>query len=295
MSTSFPRRWLQAGSLALAIGLSASAWALPTPKDIEAAVQAGHLTQAETMLREVLHDKPGSAKAHYELGQVLAREGQYTQARDQLLEAKRLDPTLKFASSATQFDGVLEAVTQHVHAVRPTPVASAAAHPNELPAAQSGMGWMPLALLGVGGLFLVGWWLRRSSAAARTPGFGGALQPQSAGGGFGSGGTAGPPYGGGGYVPPAAPGMGSSVAGAVVGGLAGVAAGYALSRALDGGHDAMGTSPPHAADRTDPGYISFDNTASADTAGLGAFDAGSGNGWDDGGSTDPGSSGSDDW
>ena len=46
------------------------ALALPTPKDIEAAVAAGQYAQAETMLRDVLQDKPQSAKAHYELGQV---------------------------------------------------------------------------------------------------------------------------------------------------------------------------------------------------------------------------------
>jgi hypothetical protein len=293
MSTLSSRRWLQAGFLSLAIGLSASAWALPAPKDIKAAVDAGHLAQAETMLREVLHDKPGSAKAHYELGQVLAREGHDGQARDQLLEAKRLDPTLKFASSATQFDSVLDTVTQRAQEARPAPAVSAAAYPTELPAVKPGMGWMPLALLGVGGLFLVGWWLRRSSAPAATPVYGGAAQPQPTGGSFGGTPAANAAYGG--YAPPPASGMGSSVTGAVVGGLAGVAAGYALSRALEGGHDSAGTVPSHAPDRVDPGYVPFDNTGRSDSSGLGAFDAGSGNGWDDGGSTDMGSGGSDDW
>ena len=63
-------RWL--GSFVL-MGVCTLALALPSPKDIEAAVNAGRLTQAETMLREVLQDKPGSARAHYELGQVPCR------------------------------------------------------------------------------------------------------------------------------------------------------------------------------------------------------------------------------
>ena len=52
------------------------ALALPSPKDIEAAVNAGHNAQAEAMLREVIQEKSQSAKAHYELGQVLARESE---------------------------------------------------------------------------------------------------------------------------------------------------------------------------------------------------------------------------
>ena len=51
--------------------------ALPAPHDIEQAVANGQLPQAERMLREVIAEKPRSARAHYELAQVLAREGQH--------------------------------------------------------------------------------------------------------------------------------------------------------------------------------------------------------------------------
>ncbi|NBU17998.1 MAG: tetratricopeptide repeat protein [Betaproteobacteria bacterium] len=50
------------------------ALALPSPKDIETEIQAGNFAKAESMLREVIAEKPQSAKAHYELGQVLARQ-----------------------------------------------------------------------------------------------------------------------------------------------------------------------------------------------------------------------------
>ena len=56
--------WLAAALMSLC----ALAWALPTPQDIEAAVNSGKLAQAESMLREVIKEKPNSAKAHYELG-----------------------------------------------------------------------------------------------------------------------------------------------------------------------------------------------------------------------------------
>ena len=65
-----PLRWLSITLLALACSL---ALALPSPKDISAAVEAGDLARAETLLHEVLKEKPNSAKAHYELGEVLAR------------------------------------------------------------------------------------------------------------------------------------------------------------------------------------------------------------------------------
>ena len=65
-------RWLMAVGLMMSLSFS---WALPSPKDIEAALNAGQTAQAESMLREVLKEKPQSAKAHYELGQVLSRQG----------------------------------------------------------------------------------------------------------------------------------------------------------------------------------------------------------------------------
>ena len=99
------------------------ALALPSPKDIEAAVGAGQLPQAETMLREVLQAKPQSAKAHYELGQVLARQGKYMEAQQALDQAKSIDPALKFASSPEAFSKTYDTVQAQVRAV-PAPAAS---------------------------------------------------------------------------------------------------------------------------------------------------------------------------
>ena len=81
---------LVAGAFVMGASL---ALALPMPKDIEAAVAAGQYTQAETMLREVLQEKPQSAKAHYELGQVLARGARYSEAQTELKKAKDIDPS----------------------------------------------------------------------------------------------------------------------------------------------------------------------------------------------------------
>lgn len=108
---------------------SAVAFALPTPKDIESAVRAGNLTGAETMLTEVIAAKPGSAKAHYELGQVLAREGKMELARQQLVQAETLNPSLKFATDPLRFRNLLNQASTPARMQTPTPTMQSALHP----------------------------------------------------------------------------------------------------------------------------------------------------------------------
>ena len=277
------------------------ALALPTPKDIEAAVAAGHYSQAETMLREVLQDKPQSAKAHYELGQVLAHERRYKEAQTELQKAKDMDASLKFATSPDKFNTVLAKVSDLAAA----PTSAVVMEPSVAPgthmpakaapeAAASGSGFsLSYVWLVIAGLVVLGLWLRKSAAnnanaanyaPVATPmgtppaprGFGAQFTPNAPQGGYAPQGYAQPNSGG------------STMTGAVVGGLAGVAAGYALSKALEGDHHtapASGATP--AADNG--GYVPFDTPAQPD---LGSFDAGSGNDWD---SADSGGSSDDSW
>jgi tetratricopeptide (TPR) repeat protein len=99
--------------LALLMVIFASlALALPSPKDIESAVTAGNFSQAESMLREVIQEKPQSAKAHYELGQVLARQTRYADAQQALAKAKALDPALKFATSPEKFNDTFDKIAR---------------------------------------------------------------------------------------------------------------------------------------------------------------------------------------
>jgi tetratricopeptide (TPR) repeat protein len=289
------------------------ALALPTPKDIEAAVAAGQYAQAETMLREVLQDKPQSAKAHYELGQVLAHAHRYKEAQTELQKAKDIDPSLKFATSPDKFNTVLTKVNELAAAptssvvmapsVAPGTHASAKTAPE--PAANVGGSSLTYVWLAIAGLVVAGLWMRRSAAknasnnanaAAYAPvatpmgtapaqrGFGAQFTPNAAPAGYAPQG-----YGPQGYAQPNS--GGSTMTGAVVGGLAGVAAGYALSKALEGNHQA---APPAAAASASPsagngGYVPFDTPAQPD---LGSFDAGSGNDWD---SADSGGGGDDSW
>jgi len=56
-----PKRFSQALFVGALVLLSSMAFALPTPKDIEQAVQNGNYQQAETLVREVLREMPESA------------------------------------------------------------------------------------------------------------------------------------------------------------------------------------------------------------------------------------------
>jgi hypothetical protein len=292
-----------AGVLVLSATL---ALALPTPKDIEAAVAAGQYTQAESMLREVLQDKPQSAKAHYELGQVLAHAHRYKEAQTELQKAKDIDPSLKFATSPEKFNTVLTKVNDLAAA----PTSSVVMEPSVSPgthaankaapesAASGGSSPMTYVWLAIAGLVVLGLWLRRSAANAAnnvnptayapvaTPmgtnpaprGFGAQFTPNVAPAGYAPQGYAQPSNGG------------STMTGAVVGGLAGVAAGYALSKAFEGDHQtAAPTSAGASSSAGNGGYVPFDTPAQPD---LGAFDAGSGSDWD---SADSGGSSDDSW
>ncbi|MBS1188554.1 MAG: tetratricopeptide repeat protein [Rhodocyclaceae bacterium] len=272
--------------MALSLVLASSvALALPAPKDIEAAVKAGQLSQAETMLHEVIKEKPASAKAHYELGQVLAREGKNQEARKELLEAQRLDPSLKFASDPQRFRDLLNRipvgtpaapVARSVDATRPVAPAPAPV--------QASFPWIYVVL---GGAALVIVWLlmsRRRAAAAPAP-VGAAASGGGAPGGYGS---YGPGYGPG-YGAPQTPASG--IGGAVLGGLAGMAAGYGLSKILEGNEPHEPQARNAAADN-DFIPIGSDGGGAPD---YGSFDAGSGGGdsWDGGDSSS--SSGDDNW
>ncbi len=263
-------RWISITALALACSL---ALALPSPKDITAAVEAGDLARAETLLHEVLKEKPNSPKAHYELGEVLARAKRYDEALAQLNQARAIDPALKFASSPEKFSQTLDkvsaaaaaakaAATGQVQSAAPTPTHSAVAPANSDSTFPTGyvVGGAILLVL----LFVL---IRRSQAPRPTP-----MGAYSGAPGYSPGGAMAPaPYGGYGPQPQA----GSGIGGAVLGGVAGLAAGYALSKAMEGGNANAG-EVRHAS-AANEGYIPFDAPPAPD---MGSFDAGSGNGWD---------------
>jgi uncharacterized protein len=260
--------------------VSSIALALPTPKDIEAAVSAGQLSKAEAMLNEVIKEKPASARAHYELGEVLARAGRRIEARDALLEAKRLDPALKFARDAQTFNTLLDKVSSGAVSSGPSLSTSQgssapvmAARPSQPVQQDAPFPW-GYVLMGAGALVVVWLVVRRMAPPAASRG---TLAT--------AGGAPGAPGYGGGYAPGygAPPQGGSGIGGAVLGGVAGMAAGYGLAKMLEHGAEARTTGG-------DGSNYSPIEPAQPD---FGNFDSGNGgDSWDNSG--DSGGSGSDD-
>jgi hypothetical protein len=306
--------------LALTLAFAASwAFALPSPKDIEAAVGAGQLPQAETMLREVLQAKPQSAKAHYELGQVLARQGKYFEAQQALDQAKTIDPTLKFATSPEAFAKTYDTVLAQVRgapsatsakAAVATPAAPVSAAAPASPAPSGGFNLMYV-WIGAAGLVVLGLVLRRRAAAAPAvapaatayAGMPPAGQPAYNGAAMATGGIIGsglnpaqaaaPVQRGFGaqyapqapapaqYPPAATPAAGGmgAMGGAVLGGVAGLAAGYALSKAMEGGTSHHSPDPTSASPAHDS--TGYVPFDNPSRPDMPAFDAGAGDdSWD---------------
>jgi len=268
----------------LLLTVALAAWALPTPKDIEAAVQAGQLSKAESMLREVIQEKPQSAKAHYELGEVLAREARYPDALLELNKSRDLDPSLKFASDPQKFHDLVDKINKLSASQQSSQAAANAAAPvsasNTSQAASGTPLWMWGLLIGAGVLVLL-YFLNRPKPVPVSPyPVQQGVSPLSGAQGFGAQYS---PNGPGAYPgAPMAPTGSSPIAGAVVGGLAGVAAGYALSKAFEGEHHSAADQPRPASNYD----VTYDKPAAPD---LGSFDSGSG-----GDSWDSSSGGSDD-
>ena len=316
MNHSFQTR-MQRMLLALTLALAAGwALALPSPKEIEAAVGAGQLPQAETMLREVLQAKPQSAKAHYELGQVLARQGKYFEAQQALDQAKTIDPTLKFATSPEAFAKTYDTVLAQVRgapsaasakAAVATPAAHVASPAPASPAPSGGFNLMYV-WMGAAGLVVLGLILRRRAAATpavATPaaayaGMPPPAQPAYNGAAMATGGIIGsglnpaqaaaPAQRGFGsqyapqapapahYPPAAAPAAGGmgAMGGAVLGGVAGLAAGYALSKAMEGGANHPNPAASNNAANPAQDSAGYVPFDNPSRPDMGAFDAGAG-------------------
>jgi hypothetical protein len=158
------------------LALAASTAALAgIREDIQADMRAGRWAQADARLEQVLDKHPDNALAHYWLAQVKLREGRHDAARDELAEAKRLDPAQAFASDKAVL-ARLERELAQAPAARSTvprdPVPTAApaltptraAPPEPAPPQRAESGhtglWVVLTLVALGALMV---WATRSA------------------------------------------------------------------------------------------------------------------------------------
>ncbi|TWB21250.1 tetratricopeptide repeat protein [Nitrospirillum amazonense] len=160
------------------------AWAAPSPEQVKKAVDAGDLPAAENMLREVVREHGDSARAHYDLGEVLGLEGRHQDAVGELELARKIDPSLHFARSPETFqqhlareESFLKPAAQTVPA-QPVPPSHTAVQAAPPPRAEADNGMT--VILVVGGLLLAALAIylvfRRANPAS-----GGAYRPATAG------------------------------------------------------------------------------------------------------------------
>jgi hypothetical protein len=227
------RRVFIAVSLVAGMSLcSISAFAAdPGIEQVYAAANAGHLDQAQQMMRQVLHDHPGSGKAHFVEAELLAKQGDLSGARNELTTAERIDPGLPFAkpNAVQELKSLLANDTPR----------------NMVPYVGTTHSRFPfglIAMLLVGGC-IVAYLVRRRSQAV-------IVQGATGGSSFGYGGYQ---AGAGSYGNGTAPvgpsgGLGSGIVGGLATGAAmgaGVVAGEALMhRLMDGNHTAQPLSAP---------------------------------------------------
>jgi hypothetical protein len=284
----------------LGLGLGANlamAQAEPTLNQVYATAQTGKLDEAQVMMQQVLVAHPNSAKAHFVQGELYARRGDMSRAREALAIAEKLAPGLPFAKPEavqalrTQLSAKSAPATRPATTQMAAPVAAVAA-----PASQSSSWGLPLLL--AGGVLVAGYFIfRRKTSAALVPqqptyaNQGGLNGPQTFGMANGAGGVGMQPgYGQGGYGQPAGSGMGGRIMGGVATGLAvgaGVMAAQAIGRNLMGDHN----TPSNASDSGGGNnYQPIESNTNMGGQDFGINDTSS---WDDGGSSDVGGGG--DW
>jgi len=272
--------------LCAALLWSAAAFAVPTSAQVEAAVKAGNYSAAETMMQEVVTDKPQSAKAHYVYAEILAHDAKFGEAAAQARRAREIDPKIGFTDpdKFRSFEQTLQreqaGATAQTAPARVAPYTPAAAPP----AVGGGVpGWVWGAGFAVVAFLIFRAVSRRAASAPLAPA---GAYPAQAGGygaqpGYGQPGYGQPGYGQPGYGP--APGGGLLRTGLAAAG--GVAAGMLVEKMLEGDHRGDGLSGGGVQGN------GFDNGSAQAASELETrqIDFGSGNDW--GG--DAGSSGSD--
>jgi hypothetical protein len=288
------KKWIL--SLVLA-SVAAVAWALPSLQDVEAEVQAGRWSQAETMMREVVAARPNNAKAHYVYAEILAHEHKIPLAAEEAQKARVIDPDVRFTDPEKfrSFEaGLLQSQRPAARPARDGRGSQGAAQVAPASSSSSGIpSWVWLA-----GLLVIAVLLWRAFARNRNAPLAGGTAGPGAAYGAGVPGQPGPqgPYGPGypapGYAPQRSGMLGTGLAAA-----GGVAAGMLASEMLhrhgsgNAVNDESGTQPGFF-DSPDGGRsaledrpIDFGNGGGDWDAGPsdagGGFDAGGGDGgWD---------------
>jgi len=276
------------------------AWALPTVAEVQEQVKQGHYEQAQTMMKEVVAAKPGSAKAHYLYAELLAHNGQFGEALTEAQQARTLDPKIGFTDPTkfNAFEHLLQNEARNRQQAQQRTSSGGAAVAPMAPVREersSGLpGWVWGAGFAVLAVVIYRMVANRRQAVGPMGGVPMAAAGQAPYGGAGYGPAPGYGPGGPGYGAPM--GGGSGMLGTGLAAAGGFAAGMLADRLMHPGSN--NDAGQHHANLSDnqgglvPG--SFDDGDAQALRGR-DIDFGSGNDWDSGGSSDGGGSSNDDW
>ena len=253
----------------------------PTPYQIDEAMASGHVAEAQQMIDQVLRDHPRNAKAHYVAAKIDAHIGDIGAARQQLANAKQLDPTGAFAPDRAELSALERRLTGMGAVPGPGPNSQAFAPV----ARRASVSWGWIIILAVGAMVLWSIFRSRAQRASSQMSGPGLLPPGNPG--------MQPGYGPG-YPPYPPPGGGSGIMGGLASGLAigaGVAAGEELVRhVIDGNGNVV---PAPAADFRDPPQGTGGNDFGTQDGNSWGNDSGGGDSGGDWGGGDGGGGGGD--
>jgi hypothetical protein len=251
-----------------------------TMHQVYLAAEAGKFNEAQSMMDKVLQDHPNSAKAHFVEAELLAKQGLFSNAGEELNTAERLQPGLSFAKPEALQNLKSRIALASNGAMQPNITGQSIA--------SNFKNWIPsvFLILGIGLIvLLIGFMSRRNSRMIPTNNYSGNVPSPNIP-------TVGTSGAGSVMGQPAAGVMGSGIMGSLATGAAmgaGVVAGEALmNHFIDGNKNNVISEPPvHV---TSPWNPSSNMSETDDMGGtdFGITDASS---WDDDGVSD----GDDDW
>ena len=177
---------------------------VPSIHQVYQAAESGDLNGAHQMVEQVLKAHPESAKAHYVDAEILVRQGNLSDAKNELAKAEQLSPSLPFAKPQS-----VQSLKQHLQSPSNTSFNQAPQPSNH------SVPWMMI-IMAVGAGLLI-WLAIRAFSSRNTNGY----PPQYNGGNSTSGVNRNNPYGQ--PYPPQSSGLGGGImSGLATGAAAGV-------------------------------------------------------------------------
>lgn len=138
-------------------GIMAFADTVPTIHQVYQAAESGNLNGAHQMVDQVLKAHPESAKAHYVDAEILVRQGNISDAKNELSSAEKLSPGLPFAKPQS-----VQSLKQHLGLISSNPLINNVTDAPQ-PKKQS-IPWTMI-FLGIGAALLI--WLAIRSFSSR--------------------------------------------------------------------------------------------------------------------------------